>query len=367
VFYLEKKADFHGRMRLPWRKGRSPPPLPQRPFYAGFLSNLILSRLLPMCGLTPIRVQTLGPAAFEREKLVTPRVAAFEGRDVLREDFEVPCSDGEGFNGARLYTPKATAGEASTRPLFVYIHGGGWCINSAFTQPYDSVCARLCREHECCVLSVDYRLAPEHPFPAAVEDVYATLEWLVRMPTVAPGADRQRLVVLGESAGGNLASCVSLMVRDRQPRGICIAHQVILSPVLAGAATASRADPRRADGAFLPSWTLPFFEESYAGELGVEMLAKEPYANPLASPSLSGLPPPTGVIGGSEILLDEGLSFFEALQEAGCDASWRVFDEGFHAFVVFPFGQYADAWAFVDERLRGCPRLQLDSAFREAI
>ena len=157
---------------------------------------------------------------------------------------------------------------------------------------------------------------------------------------------------MGESAGGNLAACASLMWRDRKPPGVNVTAQVLLSPACLGARTPSRADPERANGAFLPAWILPWFENSYAGdERTVEELSREPYANPLAAKSLAGLPPLIGVVGGSELLLDEAVEYFEAVKTAGGDADWRVFEEAFHAFVVFPFGQYGDAWRYVEQSL----------------
>ena len=110
--------------------------------------------------------------------------------------------------------------------------------------------------------------------------------------------------------------------------------------------------------AFLPAWLMEWFERAYAGPgRSVEQLSREPYANPLAASSHAELPPLTGVVGGAEVLRDEGVELFEAVRAAGGDAEWREFDGGFHAFAVFPFGQAADAWGYVCARLRAAPGL----------
>ena len=244
------------------------------------------------------------------------------------------------------------------RPLVIYLHGGGWCLGSCFTQPYDYLCSDLSRSLECRVLSMNYRLAPEHPWPAAPEDVYRALEWLGTDEShgaVPPSADRQSIVIMGESAGANLAAVASLMVRDRQPRGVRIAHQVLFSPCFpALPRRPSRIDPARANGALLPLWLMEWFEEQYAGPLSsLEELSLEAYANPLApGVDLSNLPPLTGVVGGAESLEDEGLEFFEAVKAAGGDVSMRSFQDGYHAFVIFPFGDSAEAWRHVRAQLR---------------
>lgn len=182
-----------------------------------------------------------------------------------------------------------------------------------------------------------------------------------------PHADRHRVVLMGESAGGNLAACASLMWRDRQPRGVTVAHQVLLSPCIpTRPLMPSRTDPARANGALLPAWLMEYFEIAYAGSSSVhgadtivEELAEQPYFNPLAAQSLAGLPPITGVVGGAEVLRDEGVAYFEAAEKAGVDVAFREYEDGYHAFIIFPFGQSAAAWSFVRGRLRGSRVLEL--------
>lgn len=322
--------------------------LQQRPWYAGLVSDLVVGPMLTNFGLTAER-QEFSRTLYKKNR--PPYIPTYTSNGVSCKDYLIPCSDGKQQNGARLYTPLSMVEPVA--PLIVFVHGGGWCLNSCFRQPSDSNCAKLCRELRCCVLGIDYRLAPEHPWPAAVEDVYSSLEWLARETDVAPRADRQRIVLIGESAGGNLAACVSQMCRDRLPEGIRIAHQVLISPcMLARPLRPSRIDPARANGAFLPAWSMLWFEEQYAGKLTVEELSEQPYASPLAATNLDGLPPLTGVVGGAEVLRDESTEYFERLNNAGIDADWQEFEGGFHSFPIFPFGQAEEAWQYVYERLR---------------
>ena len=321
----------------------------QKPWWIGLLSSAAVGPVLRKAGISPDR------QAFDRagHEASIPRIPPVDGPRLLREDVEIPSADGGGTNMARLYTPRSL-GEQDRVPLIVYAHGGGWCLNSGLTQPWENICASLCTELGWCVLSVDYRRAPEHPWPAAAEDYYRCLTWLAEAPQVAPSADRSRIVLMGESAGGNLVACASLMWRDRRPTGVTVAHQVLLSPCIpVRPLLPSRTDPARANGAFLPAWLMEYFEVAYAGPRGVEELSsREPYFNPLAAPSLAGLPPLTGLVGGAEVLRDEGLAYFKAVGEAGVLAEWREVEGGFHAFVILPLGDAPGSWAWVRERLQ---------------
>lgn len=130
-------------------------------------------------------------------------------------------------------------------------------------------------------------------------------------------------------------------------------NQVLFSPcLLARPLRPSRVDPTRADGAFLPAWSMEWFESAYAGPRGADALSAEPYACPLSAASLVGLPPLTGVVGGAEVLRDEGVEYFEACASAGNDAVWKEQEGGFHAYAILPIGDAPAAWEFVRERLR---------------
>ncbi len=323
------------------------PTIRQKPWYIGLISSLVVDRSLRNVGLTA-EVQNFDRGAYDASIPIVP--AATRG-GVVGTDLEYVARDGF-RNAARWYAPPERA--AATTPLLVYLHGGGWALNDARHIQYEILCSNLARDMACDVVSLNYRLAPEHPYPRALEDVYDACEWLSENAHVAPAADRQRLVLLGDSAGGNLAACVSLAARDLRPTGWAVAHQVLCSPCLPlRPRRPSRVDPARADGAFLPAWAMTWFEEAYAGERTVEELSNEPYANPLAAATLAGMPPTTAVVGGAESLRDEGIELCDALRAAGVDVECREYEGAFHAFVVLPFVADAkDAWAFVHSRLR---------------
>ena len=206
-------------------------PIRQRPWFIGLLSQLVVEPALRNCGLAPGGSSQFDRVAYDG---AAPFVPPFAGKHVSREDIEVPRSDSGGCNRARLYSPAdaPTAAADSPTPIIIYCHGGGWVLGSPFKQPYDSLCADLCKRLGWQVLSVDYRLAPEHPWPTAVEDVYSVLQWLPSESSVEvmPRPDRHRVILMGDSAGGNLAACATLMWRDRQPPGVTVTHQVLLSP-----------------------------------------------------------------------------------------------------------------------------------------
>ena len=322
------------------------PTIRQKPWYIGLISSLVVDRSLRNVGLTA-EVQNFDRGAYDASIPIVP--AATRG-GVVGTDLEYVARDGF-RNAARWYAPPERA--AATTPLLVYLHGGGWALNDARHIQYEILCSNLARDMACDVVSLNYRLAPEHPYPRALEDVYDACEWLSENAHVAPAADRQKFVLLGDSAGANLAACVSLAARDLRPAGWAVAHQVLCSPCLPlRPRRPSRIDPARADGAFLPAWAMTWFEEAYAGERTVEELSNEPYANPLAAATLAGMPPTTAVIGGAEALRDEGIELCDALRAAGVDVECREYEGAFHAFVIVPFVADAkDAWEFVHRRL----------------
>src|SRR6202045_4493880 len=154
---------------------------------------------------------------------------------------------------ARLYRPAATG----TLPVLVFFHGGGWVVGDI--ESHDTGCRHLANRAECAVVSVDYRLAPEHKFPAAVEDCFAATAWIAQ-EAAALGIDRERLAVGGDSAGGNLAAVVSLIARDRgAPKLRC---QALLYPAVKCGMTHASHD-RFAEGYLLTRPTMKWFREHY--------------------------------------------------------------------------------------------------------
>ncbi len=225
----------------------------------------------------------------------------------------------------RIYEP---AGATAPYPTTVYLHGGGWTLGGLDT--HDAVCTRLAERAGSLVVAVDYRRAPEHPFPAAVEDAYAAVEWVVahgdRM-----GADPDRLAVAGDSAGGNLAAVTALLARDRD--GPAIARQALLYPVVGAAPLASfPSREENARGYLLESATMDWFRERY---LDSAVHLRNPCFAPLLG-DLADLPPATVVTAGFDPLRDEGIAYAEKLESAGVPVEHRHYERQIHGFAAVP-------------------------------
>jgi acetyl esterase len=232
-------------------------------------------------------------------------------------DRRVPGPAGE--LPVRVYTPE---GEPPF-PIVVFFHGGGWVVGTLDT--YDPLCRALAAATPAVVVSVDYRLAPEHRWPAAVEDAYAATEWASRN-AAALGGVQHRLAVAGDSAGGNLAAVVALGARDRG--GPAIAFQLLVYPVLDAAGdTASWRE--YADGYHLTADGMRWYWDHYLG--GADGAA--PDASPLRAAFVGGLPPALVIGAEYDILRDEGEAYAARLAEAGVDASASRHAGVVHGFV----------------------------------
>lgn len=223
----------------------------------------------------------------------------------------------------RIYTPKGQGPFAA----LVYYHGGGWVIGDLDTV--DVPCRLLTNIANCVVISVDYRMAPEHKFPAAADDSYAAAKWVVKNgPSIQ--VDPQRVAVGGDSAGGNLAAVVSLMARDKKE--ISLAYQMLIYPVTNHSyETASYSE--NADGYLLTQDSMVWFWNHY---LRNEEDGKNPYASPLQAADLSGLPPAFVVTAGFDPLRDEGEAYAKRLREAGVSVEATRYDEMIHGFFWMP-------------------------------
>jgi len=218
----------------------------------------------------------------------------------------------------RVYTPDGTA----PLPLLVYFHGGGWVLGGIET--HDATCRELANGAECVVVSVDYRLAPEHKFPAAAEDCFAATRW-VAAHAAELGADAQRLAVGGDSAGGNLAAVVAQMARDRG--GPRLVFQLLIYPAtMAAFDTASYRD--NAEGYLLTTADMRWFWDHY---LARSNDAANPYASPLMG-TLTGVPPALVVTAEFDPLRDEGEQYARRLQEAGVATRLSRYDGMIHGF-----------------------------------
>ncbi len=220
----------------------------------------------------------------------------------------------------RIYRPKQTV----NRGACLYFHGGGWVLNSV--QTHDDFVRRLTDAAGCVCVSVEYRLAPEHPYPAAVDDAYAALEWMAANGTEWD-VDPTRLAVAGDSAGGNLAAAVCLVTRDRN--GPPIRQQVLAYPITDCDFT--RPSYREnAEGYFLTTSQMRWFWDHYCPD---PERRREPYASPIYATSLSGLPPAFIFTAEFDPLRDEGEAYAAALQAAGVPVRFRRFDGMIHAFL----------------------------------
>jgi acetyl esterase len=210
----------------------------------------------------------------------------------------------------RFYTPPGKAEEPM--PLLVYFHGGGWVIGDLDT--HDGVCRFLAANAGVLVLSVGYRLAPEHPFPAAVEDAFAAFVW-VNEQAAGLGADPGRIAVGGDSAGGNLAAVVSVLARDAG--GPDPAMQLLIYPPTDVVGGASR--QLFAEGFLLTKGDMDWFEAHYLPDGA----GGDPRVSVLRTDDLSGLPPAYVTTAGFDPLRDEGEAFAARLREAGVRVALR--------------------------------------------
>ena len=222
---------------------------------------------------------------------------------------------------ARVYAPGV--GGASL-PAVMYFHGGGWVQGDLET--HHGLCARLAKHAGVLVVAVDYRLAPEHKFPAAVEDCLAAYRWL-RAHAGDVAADPARVAVAGDSAGGNLAAVVSQLAAAGGPTvPTC---QVLVYPAVDfNLDTDSHRE--LADGHVIPRDRILWYTEQY---LNSESDKTDRRASPLRAPSLAGQPPTLIVTAGFDPLRDEGRAYGERLREAGVDVVYREYPGQIHAFV----------------------------------
>ncbi len=231
----------------------------------------------------------------------------------------IEVAGGDGPIAARLYHP--APGEIL--PLAILMHGGGWVIGSLDT--HDSLARVLVRETGCAVLSLDYRLSPEHPYPAALEDCLAAI---AELPARAGeyGVRADNYAVIGDSAGGNLAAAVAISLAGKPNAPV---HQVLFYPV-----TDMRFDTASylaaPDEGFVTSDMMRFFWKHYLGDAELDGLAA-----PLRSKSLAGVAPATVIIAGNDPLHDEGFAYAVALREAGVATDLHDFSGAVHGFASF--------------------------------
>jgi acetyl esterase len=224
----------------------------------------------------------------------------------------------------RLYRPR-DSGADDARPVLVYFHGGGWVIGDLDT--HDTLCRELANGSGCAVVAVDYRMGPEHRFPAAVDDCIAATRW-VHAQAGSLGLDAERIAVGGDSAGGNLAAVVAIAARDAGAPSI--AWQLLIYP----ATDMRRGAPSHTtngSGYLLTRETIDYFHGHYIVDPRDDLDWR---ASPLLHPDLARLPPALVLTAGYDPLRDEGLQYAAALTAAGGRASEVCFERQLHGFIL---------------------------------
>jgi len=224
---------------------------------------------------------------------------------------------------ARIYTPKTLRKTNGLAPCLVFFHGGGWVIGDL--DSHDVVCRQLAHAGELIVISVDYRLAPEHKFPAAVDDAISATQWVAANAN-GLGIDAARLTVGGDSAGGNLAAVVALAARDGD--GPKLAGQVLIYPATDFAMKhPSHREPETS--VLLTHSVIKWFCNHYLGGPADVDTWK---ASPARATTLAGLPPAYVLTAGADPLRDEGDEYAERLKQAGVPVTYKHFPGQFHGF-----------------------------------
>ncbi|AKU14677.1 alpha/beta hydrolase [Luteipulveratus mongoliensis] len=259
-------------------------------------------------------------AVQEGRELLAFSAALFGGKPAPVDLESVTIPSPRGSINARLYRP---AGRRPAR-LLVYFHGGGWVLGG-LDDDAEPLCAFLAEQADVTVLSVDYRLAPEHRFPAAAEDAVSAYRWAVAQ-TASLGIDPSAIAVGGISAGGNLAAVVSQAVAGEDLQQPVL--QVLVVPVT-DVSTKHRSYELFGEGFALTEADMDWFKDTYLND---PEEALDPRVSPLLTDDLSGLPPAYVAVAGFDPLRDEGIAYAERLREAGVPTELRVHTGLIHSF-----------------------------------
>ena len=284
---------------------------------AKFLLDLMVERQIPP-------THTLSPAdarKFYRER----RTVTQPEPPAIAETRDLAASGPQGPIPLRLYHPLPAAQRKTAPPVLVYYHGGGWVIGDLDT--HDTLCRELANASGCAVVAVDYRMAPEHRFPIAVDDCIAATRW-VHEHAPELGVDASRLAVGGDSAGGNLAAVVALALRDAGD--LPVRFQLLIYP----ATDQRRGAPSHTtngQGYLLTADTMAYFHDHYIADAAQD---HDWRASPLLHPDLSKLPPALVLTAGYDPLRDEALQYSQALTQAGNRCTHILFERQIHGFLL---------------------------------
>jgi acetyl esterase len=287
--------------------------MPLDPRAEAVLAQIAASGAPPFETLSPVEARA-GFKSFFAAPETPEEVGSVEDRSIPAGATPMPV---------RIYRPK---GEGPF-PVLLYMHGGGWVVCDLDT--HDVACRALCNEAKCIVVALDYRLAPEHKFPAAVDDCYAGLRW-VSENARSFGGDPSRIAVGGDSAGGNLAAATALVARDSG--GPKVGFQMLIYPAV-DARMGSKSYQENAEGKLLTKSLMEWFWNHY---LRNEADASDPRVSPLLEPNLAGLPPAWIITAEYDPLRDEGEAYAKRLEEAGVPVTLKRWNGLIHGFFTLP-------------------------------
>lgn len=266
-----------------------------------------------------------GIAPYRDPATARPPLPTPPGLEVVTvEQRSVPGVDGEPDASVLIYTPPGAA--SGPRPAVLHIHGGGYVIGDAET--FGALCRSTALTHDCLVVSVDYRLAPETRWPGSLKDCYAALCWM-HANAAALGIDPARIAVMGESAGGGHAAALALHARDRGGPGICF---LLMDAPMLDDRTGTVSDPHPHVGHFI--WTPAMNRFGWTSLLGVEAGGPDvpAAAVPARAQDLSGLPPSFISVGALDLFLEEDIEWVRRLTRAGVPAELHVIPGAYHGF-----------------------------------
>lgn len=300
--------------------------MPLDPAVKAMLENMKAAGFPELDSLPPVQLRKVTAEMFAAQRLKPEAIARVEDRKIPGPAGSIPV---------RVYTPSGNG----PFPVLVFYHGGGFVIGDL--DSHDGVCRALANQAGCVVVAIDYRLAPEHKYPAAVEDCFAATRYVSEHPTEF-NIDPKRLAVGGDSAGGNLSAVVSILARDR--KAPAIAFQLLVYP-----ATDMACDTyshKTFTDYFLTDRSIRYFLGHYLRDAADK---KDPQASPALAANHQGLPPALVITAEFDPLRDEGEAYCAKLKAAGVPAKFTRYDGMIHGFFtmgeMLPQGKKAVAEA----------------------
>ena len=283
-----------------------------------------IGALLPALNRGFPRVETM--TAPQLRAVIAERAVVLQNPEPVAKVIDRTVPGPAGDIAIRIYWPTEPFGSPSPLPIIVFAHGGGFVFCNL--DSHDDLCRAMTNGVGAIVVSVDYRLAPESPWPAAVDDVYAVANWAVGQADEL-GADGARIVLAGDSAGGNLATVTALLARDRG--GPEIAGQLLVYPAIA-ADFGTESYRRFGDGYYNTTTAMAWYWDQYVPDLADR---DHPTASPLQA-DLAGLPPAVVITAGFDPLCSEGEAYAKALAEDSVTTIYRNYAGAIHGFMTMP-------------------------------